>query len=130
MKLNFLFLLLASSMLISSCSEDEEPQLVSKWKLIEILADPGDGSGQFESVESEKTIEFFEDGTYGSNSSLCYMGPEVGTGTTGTYSTADSTISPYCGIAPTVLHFEMVGADLVVSYPCIEPCREKYEAVD
>jgi len=130
MKLNFLFLLLASSLMFSSCSEDEEPQLVSKWKLIATLMDPGDGSGQFEPVDSEKTIELFEDGTYSSNSTLCHMNSEVGAPTTGTYSTTDSTFSANCGIAPTVLHYEMVGVNLVISYPCFEPCREKYEAVD
>ena len=130
MKQVFLFSLGVLVLTINSCEEDEEPELVNRWKLIEILADPGDGSGQFEPVESDKTIEFFADGTYSSNSSLCYMNSPVDTTTTGTYSSIDSTISAYCGIAPTLLNYEMVGANLVINYPCFEACREKYELVD
>lgn len=118
---------------ITSCDEkDDELQLLSKWHLIEQLADPGDGSGTFQPVTSNKTVEFLEDGTLTSNGNLCNMDLQVGDGSTGTYSLADSTILPNnCGFAPPFpMTFEIQNGFLIINYPCIEPCREKYEQVD
>ena len=119
-------------MSFSSCNnENEVPELVSKWALIEILADPGDGSGQFQPVSSDKTVEFFEDGTVTSNGSICIMGTETGSGSTGTYSQADMTIDvDNCTGGHVPLSYEMDGAYLILNYACIEPCREKYESVN
>lgn len=122
-------LLFAISIVISSC--EKEPELVSKWKLIETLADPGDGSGQFQPVESDKTMEFFADGTVVSNGILCQMSVESGNNSTGTYSELEMNITPdNCGINPFVVLYEIQESHLVLSYPCFEPCREKYEVTD
>ncbi|MFM1876136.1 MAG: hypothetical protein RL266_1873 [Bacteroidota bacterium] len=117
---------------VSCNTEEEEPQLIGQWHLIEQLADPGDGSGTFQPVVSDKMIEFFEDGSLVSNGSLCTMAAQAGNGSTGTYSTTDSTISvDNCGFAPPYpMTFELQGGFLILNYPCIEPCREKYEQVD
>lgn len=119
--------------LFSSCKKEEDgnPDLQHSWKLIAVLADPGDGSGTFQAVSSDKTVSFFLDGTVSSNGSICTMGTEVGTGSTGTYSVADSTINvDGCPVAHFPLTFEMQGANLILNYPCIEACREKYEPID
>ncbi|WP_452222106.1 hypothetical protein [Lacinutrix salivirga] len=47
--------------LISGSYDDQknfETGLIGNWKLIEVLVDPEDGSGTFQSIESNKTIEF------------------------------------------------------------------------
>ena len=103
-------------------------ELVSKWALIEILADPGDGSGQFQPVSSDKTVEFFQDGTVTSNGSICTMGTESTSGSSGTYSEVDMTIDVVdCTGGHIPLSYEMDGSFLILNYACIEPCREKYE---
>jgi len=44
-----------------------EADLISKWKLIEMYSDPGDGSGDFETVSSNKTVSFYSDDVIASN---------------------------------------------------------------
>lgn len=113
-------------------SSEEELTTTSEWRLIEVLADPGDGSGTFQPVQSEKTITFHEDGTVSSNGSLCNMTTNVGNGYSGTFNEQDSTISVIgCDFAPPFpLSVESSGENLILNYPCIEPCREKYEQVN
>lgn len=83
--------------LLSSCNSDDNlssnTSLVGEWKLIEILADPGDGSGTFSAVESEKRIKFHQDGTFTSNGTICNMSIEANNPTSGTYSLINSTIN-------------------------------------
>ena len=43
--------------LVIYCSEDPEvgsAELIGKWQLSEVLFDPGDGSGEFQPVESHR----------------------------------------------------------------------------
>jgi len=55
--------------IMSSCSKDETPQIIGKWKLIENWESPGDSNVIFQSVDYENTIEFFHDGTLVINNS-------------------------------------------------------------
>lgn len=112
--------------------EDREDGLTSKWQLMEQLADPGDGSGTFQPVLSQKTVSFYEDGSVVSNGSLCYMTTDVGNGSDGTFNSLDSTILVNgCDFSPPFpLTIEIVDGYLVLNYPCIEACREKYEQID
>lgn len=112
-----------------SCSKDEPTdELIGTWRLVEILADPGDGSGTFRSVDSKKTITFHSNGTIVSNGSLCLMNPEVENSTSGTYSEAESTYSSDdCAHPDYKFSFEKEGLFLIINYPCIEPCRAKFK---
>jgi len=128
MKQRLILLFSAVVFLFASCKKEEAPELINSWKLIEILADPGGGSGTFQAVSSDKIISFFEDETVNSTGVLCQMGAESATGSSGTYSESDMTITPeVCGIAPFAIEYEVNGSNLILSYPCIEPCLEKYE---
>lgn len=98
--------------------------LVDEWKLIEILVDPGNGSGTFSPVTSNKTIEFHSNGTVSSNGNLCSMNEASSTASSGTYSTINSTIS---SSACTNLHFTLSTNYLIIDYPCIEPCRARFQ---
>jgi hypothetical protein len=108
-----------------SCSRNDdntEPELIGKYQLIEILADPGDGSGTFQSVSSDKTISFYNDSTVTSNGELCLMSIESNSPTSGSYSSADSSInSGNC-----MLTFELIEEELILTYQCIEACRAKF----
>lgn len=129
------FFLLLTIGLLTSCSKDEEnptnttsTELTGKWKLIEVYLDPGDGSGTFEPVESEKRIIFHEDGTITSNGDLCRMSNEADNPTSGTYSLSDSTFtSADCDNPDYSYEFEQSDDILIITYPCIEPCQMKFE---
>lgn len=114
----------------TSCEEEEAPGIVNTWKLVAQLLDPGDGSGQFQDVESNKTIRFYDDSTFTSNGFMCQMSTAADTSTSGTYDPTEMTITPYCGFAPYSLSYSIEGDYLIVQHFCIEPCKEKYALVD
>ena len=117
--------------ILFSCNKDDDSnsntELIGNWKLIEVLADPGDGSGTFFSVESEKTITFVSDGTITSNGNLCDMSIKSDIQTSGTYSNSESTFnSSDCNNPDYNFTFEQNGNILIINYPCFEPCQAKY----
>lgn len=121
--------------MLTSCSSDDDnlsgdASLVGKWKLIEVLADPGDGSGTFSAVNSNKTITFHPDGKITSNGNLCDMGIKLDTPSSGTYSVDDSLFSSFdCNNAAYEYRFEHTGETLIIFYPCFEACQTKYQKV-
>jgi len=107
----------------ASCKKKEVSVFVGKYKLVETLVDPGDGSGIFQSVSSDKTIEFSENYTVTSNGDLCSMSVDADVETSGTYSDLDSVLhSTSCS-----LNMLLDGDEIIITYPCIEPCQAKYE---
>lgn len=135
----FLNILMITAIIgLASCNDDDntpgaEPELVNQWSLIEQLVDPGDGSGTFQPVESNKVIEFFSDGTVRSNSTLCFMDPDGTNQTfTGTYDPDEMTINPDdCSDDDFLrLTYEQDGGILYLYYLCIEPCGQKFVVVE
>ena len=66
--MNKIFIVLIFAFTLVSCtSANEEVSLdqneIGTWRLIEVLADPGDGSGTFQPVVSSKTVRFETNGT-------------------------------------------------------------------
>ena len=119
-------LIILITALTLSCSKTSS-ELVGKWRLVELLADPGDGSGEFRPVSSKKVLEFYSDGTLKSNGEICFMSQESSTPTTDTYSMTDSTIvGEKCKDWPRKITFEKKGTTMTLNFPCIEPCRAKY----
>ncbi|MBT29558.1 MAG: hypothetical protein CMO01_07835 [Thalassobius sp.] len=117
-----------------TCDENEDVELtagiVGKWQLKEIYADPGDGSGKFNEVESDKTITFLANNTLSTNQSLCKLAGNPNGSSTGTYSLQDSTIIPTdCDFEEFKIYFVVENSYLILYYPCIEGCGEKYEKV-
>lgn len=128
------FLIFLSLGVLFSCEKEENPvnepenTLIGNWKLIETLADPGDGSGTFNTVQSNKIITFENDGIITSNGNLCDMSIDSDNATSGTYSITDMTFSSSdCSNPDYHFTFEENGNILIIDYPCIEPCRAKYE---
>lgn len=131
-------LLLISILLfgVSCDNHDGEITLIGKWKLIERLADPGNGSGTFQPVVSNKTLNLFSDNTFQCNEDMCFMSANATQPSSGTYSLNDNTITPNncnsTGMPPSfTIHFTLYedAGQLIVSYPCIEACAEKYVKV-
>jgi hypothetical protein len=126
-----LFTLFTAGILFS-CNNDDDSntnvKLTGNWKLIEVLADPGDGSGTFSSVESEKIITFENGGIITSNGNLCDMSISSNSQTSGTYSNSELTFnSSECNNPDYSYTFEQNGNILIINYPCIEPCQAKYQ---
>ncbi|AUP81000.1 MBL fold metallo-hydrolase [Flavivirga eckloniae] len=135
-----LFLLILS---IGCSSDDGKPKeenskLLGKWKLIEELLDPGDGSGTFTPVTSDRVIEFFNDGTVTVNGILCYMSSDVGISSSGTYSEVignefrdGEIVFKGClssnSEAETKILFKLEDGNLILWYFCIEPCGQKFK---
>lgn len=125
---------LFAMILFISCEPKEEniSPLIGEWKLVEQLADPGDGSGVFESIDSEKTITFFEGGSVKSNGDLCYMGSIVDyKGTDAEWDDDKKMILKLsCGNEEvTSISYSLKDSDLILRFFCIEACAQKYEKV-
>lgn len=130
---NFISLLTAIAVLYA-CNQDDDSgsdtNLVGTWKLIENLADPGDGSGTFNPVNSNKTITFNSDGTFTSNGYICDLSIESDQSTSGTYLASNATFrSDDCFDPDYEYHFEQSGVILFITYPCIEACQAKYQKI-
>lgn len=124
-----LFILFTVGILFS-CNNDDDSnsnvELIGNWKLVEIYSDSGDGSGNFEIVNSEKSIEFKNDGTLLANGELCVLNSDSNTSVNGTFSESDLTIdTPNCA----TLAFEQDGNELIIAIPCDEPCLAKYRKI-
>ena len=107
------------------------PELLGEWELSAVLADPGDGSGTYNPVDSDKTIEFFEEGYFEASQNMCTSGDSGEPSNVGTYSLADSSLTvTNCSYGASQealkLYFSIEEGDLYISFPCIEPCGEKY----
>lgn len=131
--------------IIFSCSKDNDdqnfttPNLIGKWKLIETFEDPGDGSGIYKSIDSEKTIEFFNNGTFTINGPLCGLSTSVGeniTGKVGNSSYSENKIlisNEECDPNNPTVEYGIVfkNSDLIIYYSaCIEGCSHKYKKIN
>jgi hypothetical protein len=127
-KNNLIFLALLS--LVINCSDDSEksdPSLNGRWQLKAILSDPGDGSGTFQSVDSDKYIEFLPNLEVRSNGNLCNGGTSSDDPSFGVYALPDSILHiDECPQDILSTRFRIEKGKLILSYPCIEPCEEKY----
>ena len=129
-----IILLMSIMVFTISCSKEKsetETELIGQWKLIEVNADPGDGSGTFQSVESDKVVVFLKNGTVTSNGTICHISIESNNPTSGTYSISDSTISSSdCVQTELDISFELINSILILRYPCIEGCQEKFKKIN
>ncbi len=125
MKKKFLMLFLIPFLFSFKC-EDEgnidtpfNKTLLGKWQLIEVLADPGDGSGTFQSVLNGEIIEFINDNSiigfseFGDCSSDANFSEET---KKITFFGCDFTFS-----------FSLKEENLLIYPPCIEACANKYK---
>jgi hypothetical protein len=132
MTTKIVLMLLAVGM-FTACNEDDASPpthsvLIGTWRLIAQLKDPGDGSGTFQAVESDKQVTFYTNGTFGCNGVLCDMSIAAENPSSGTYDVADSAFqSSDCFDPDYGYSFSIIDAHLLVYYPCFEPCIAKYE---
>lgn len=124
-----IYLTLIGFIALTSCSKNDNHGLsnllVGNWKLTEILLDPGNGSGTFVPVNSNKTLIFDNNGNVTSNGTICDLSVESNTSSTGTYTESTTTINSASCQNITII-YELTGTTLILNYPCIEPCKAKY----
>ena len=126
MKISFAILVILS--LFTSCKKNKRDSLTGTWELKEVLMDPGNGSGVFTAVGSDKNLVFHTNGNVNSNGIICDMSIESNTSTSGTYSEIDSSIiSATC--QNLIIKYELSGDTLILIYPCFEACKAKYTRV-
>jgi hypothetical protein len=146
-KINYLFAI-AFIFLVISCKKDESKsdvnELLGKWKLVQIYADPGDGSGTWRTIESNKTREFKANGEMiVTNGAIClgfgskdkeiatyelqpYIGDHLDDPTTENKKTDRYNLMiKDCGSA--IITFE--NGHLKILFFCIEGCGELYEKI-
>ena len=126
MKTKF-FAILFLLLLISCEKEAAATGILGEWQLIAVLADPGDGSGKFRPVESDKRITFFENGEYFSNGLICEFTQHADGSAEGSYTSTEEGYQIECpGIPGFPISLRLDNGFLIISYPCIEPCMLKY----
>lgn len=130
MKKLFMFPIILSFLFSCDGIDDSnrEVELIGTWKLVEIYSDPGDGSGKFNRVNSEKVFIFNEDDTLTSNGSICEVGNATENPTSGTYSIATSTFrSDDCNNPTFDYEFIKTGDVITIYYFCFEGCGAKFK---
>lgn len=126
---SFAFILLISTYLLS-CSSTKSLTILGTWKLTEQRLDIGDGNSTFTKIESNKTITFLIDGTLTSNGAICFMTQTPEIPTTGIYDTLTKTLtSKDCPKTVLKINYEIKDGVLIISYPCMEPCQQKFVKV-
>jgi heat shock protein HslJ len=118
-----LFLLLSCSSSTEEVAMDQNE--LGTWRLIEVLADPGDGSGTFQPVISSKTVTFETNGTVRCLGNLCNLSIASSPQTTGTYSRNTRSITT-SNCNQLQLTYEITADELIINYPFIETCKSKY----
>lgn len=134
MKVKFLFLISSLFLIASGCAkETSKPQtgIIGKWKLVEEMVDPGNGSGTFQPVSSDKVIVFLGNGTFQANDGMCFMSSQVTSNQTGSYDATTETFSPNncSNMAPLSYQYSVNGNTLTLTYPCICGCQQKYTRI-
>jgi hypothetical protein len=108
-------------------SQTIEKEFVGEWKLIETMSDPGDGSGKFHKIDSEKTLKIEPNGKIKSNGELCYLSTTTENRTNGQLiKDSNETILKSCDKKYKPI-YKLTENFIIVYYPCKEGCAEKYE---
>lgn len=125
----FIFLVLIS------CNDDDEANksVMGTYLLTAIFADPGDGSGEFTSVDSDKKITIYADSTFHTNFSFCNgLSLEADGDSEGTLTSDLLIFNEDCNnsLPSNELWIELSASELIISYLCIEGCSEKYSRIN
>ena len=129
------FLAIAVILSISACKkatlEDktnlkDNASLTGKWRLVESLLDPGDGSGTWMPSATHTELTFNADGTTSGNTFPAYVNYAIKDSVTLTFHQADTTIQNY--------RYKISHDTLMMSpdgpIRCYEPCGIKLKKVD
>ncbi len=127
-----LLLLLLAAFALSSCQKDQDDRLnltvlEGTWLLTEVLFDPGDGSGEFRKIDSERQLSLSPGNTYSANYDVC-QAIEEGENFIGTFERIDAQefLIPCAGSLLNSVQGRLEDGFLILYYPCDEPCAYKF----
>lgn len=126
------YLIFACFALLISCSSDsseskEMHDFNGDWKLIELLQDPGDLSGQFEPTDIDVLLSIENNESVTSNGLLCGFN-ESSDMQFGSLSAVDSTITSSCAFGEMTYKISIEQSYLILSsLQSREPYRAKFE---
>lgn len=107
----------------------DKNEITGKWQLTESLADPGDGSGTWQTVRNGRILDFKDNGVVISSSTYCYN-QEI---YEASYDAAENMINSDCADRAVALKYEIKEGELFI-YPhsprCMEACGSKYEKIE
>lgn len=123
MKRAALFLMLCMVVLVSCSKSDancaDKGAVTGTWKLVETLADPGDGSGKWQPASASLTLTFHPDGAIGGDAFPQARRYEVASNTNLRFTFADGTFINY--------NYALTETTLTLSGGgCIEACGAKF----
>jgi hypothetical protein len=125
--MKILSIILLVSTYLLSCSSTKQTNILGTWKLTEQRLDIGDGNSTFTKIKSGKTLTFLANGTITSNGAICFMTKTPEVETTGVYDTLSKTLtSKDCPETALKIRYELLDGNLIISYPCMEPCQQKF----
>ena len=132
------------TILFFACSDSDDtitladnPELSGTWLLVEQNLDPGDGTGYFKKVDSDKTIQFLADGIFRSKGELCELNAASGPETFGKFIINDTLTKekyPFenyllqdgCDFENYRIGIHLDGSSLILTYLCFEGCSQKF----
>lgn len=130
-----LLLLLVAAFALPACQEDQDDRLnlavlEGTWLLTEVLFDPGDGSGEFRKIDSERQMSLAPDNTYNANYDVC-QAIEEGEKFSGSFERIDAQefLIPCAGSLLNSVQGRLEDGFLVLYYPCDEPCAYKFRKI-
>lgn len=92
-------LIIVIFLFVSACKKEHSPKgtatLTGKWKLVESLSDPGDGSGKWLPVATHTTFELKDNGTVSGTAFPTYVTYILKDSVTITFKQADTVIQNY-----------------------------------
>lgn len=129
-----LFMILAA-LALPACQKDTEappdPEVLEgSWLLTEVLFDPGDGSGTFRPVDSERELHLTPANTFSTNYDIC-QAIEDGEKFNGTFirTDADEFLIECAQSLINSVQGRLEEGFLVLYYPCDEPCAYRFKKI-
>ncbi len=120
------FLPITIILFTSACGKENvkgNSTLTGKWKLVESLADPGNGSGKWEPVPTSTYVQFYANGNLGGTTFPSYVSYTVKDSVTLTFIQANKTIQNYrYKISHDTLSMSPAGPIM-----CIEACGIRFK---
>ncbi|MEL6533858.1 MAG: hypothetical protein AAFQ98_00535 [Bacteroidota bacterium] len=134
--MRFSLILLAIAFCFASCNAPAPTpeSIFGTYQLIETYFDPGDGSGDYEAVESNLTIRIKEDSTFTSNGALCEYTTEGLSRSRGVLIGARQVLQVSNCFNNLIQPDQELGyawdeLELVLSLGCDEPCLLRFEKI-
>jgi hypothetical protein len=138
MKLFLNIIALGIFVTIVSCKKNNNAEgpyndsIIGKWKIIEVYADPGDGSGKFRKTDSKKSLEITSDSIFVKNGNVCNININTQREEKSSYVILSNNTRQVlkADICSTDLNIKVEKGILTIYYSCIEGCGEKFVRID